>query len=266
MGAVTIQHYGRAKQRGRKLRMITCYDATFARLVDQSSIDGVLVGDSLGNVLHGHPNTLGVTVDDIIYHTAMVSRAVERVHVVADMPFGSYQVSDESGRLNAVRLMKEGGAHAVKVEGGERVASLVRSLVDMGIPVMGHLGLTPQSVHAVGGYKVQGREDEAAERLLADALILQEAGAYSLVLEMVPAELSRRVSTALEIPTIGIGAGPDCDGQILVMYDFLGMDERFNPKFLKKYRNYAEDMRAAMDEYCADVSEGRFPGPEHSFS
>lgn len=265
MRAVTIQHYRRAKQRGRKLRMITCYDATFARIVDQSDIDGVLVGDSLGNVLHGRPNTLGVTVDEIVYHSAMVSRAVERVHVVADMPFGSYQISDELGRTNAVRLMKEGGAHAVKVEGGERVASLVRSLVDMGIPVMGHLGLTPQSVHAVGGYKVQGREDEAAERMMADARILQEAGVYALVLEMVPAELSRRVSEALVIPTIGIGAGADCDGQILVMYDFLGLDERFNPKFLKKYRNYAEDIQAALGEYCADVDDKRFPGPEHSF-
>lgn len=265
MRAVTIQHYDRAKQSGRKLRMITCYDATFARLVDQSELDGILVGDSLGNVLHGRPNTLGVTVDEIIYHTAAVSRAVERVHVVADMPFGSYQISDEAGRANAVRLIKEGGAHAVKVEGGERVAPLVRSLVDMGVPVMGHLGLTPQSVHAVGGYKVQGREDAAAERLLADAKILQEAGVYALVLEMVPGALSRRVSEALVIPTIGIGAGVECDGQILVMYDFLGMDERFNPKFLKKYRNYAADIRTAFDEYCADVDAGRFPGPEHSF-
>jgi 3-methyl-2-oxobutanoate hydroxymethyltransferase len=253
------------KRRGEKISMITCYDASFARIVDASAVDAILVGDSLGNVIQGHPNTLPVTLEEVIYHTRAVMRGVARVHVVADLPFLSYQVSHTEGLRSAGRLIKEGGAEAVKLEGGERVVELVHDLVAMGVPVMGHLGLTPQSVHVFGGHKVQAREKAAAERLLQDALLLQEAGAYSLVLEGIPAALATRVSKELTIPTIGIGAGPGCDGQVLVLYDLLGMDQRFNPKFLKKYRDLSTDVRAALDEYAAEVGAGSFPGPEHSF-
>lgn len=265
MATVTIQQFARKKERGEKISMITCYDATFARLVDASDIDAVLIGDSLGNVIQGHPNTLPVTVDDIVYHTRAVTRAAERVHVVADMPFGSYQVSRRQAVENAVRLVQQGRAHAVKLEGGARVAEAVSRIVQMGIPVMGHLGFTPQSVHGFGGYRVQGREDEAALALLEDARALEQAGAYAVVLEMVPAALATQVTAEVSLPTIGIGAGPGCDGQILVLHDFLGLDDRFNPKFLKKYRDYATDVRAALNEYCADVGAGRFPADEHSF-
>jgi len=265
MAPVTIHDLARKKAAGGKIRMITCYDATFARLVEQSAIDVVLVGDSLGNVIQGHPNTLPVTVDDIVYHTRAVTRATQRVHVVADMPLGAYQASEEDAVRNAIRLVKEGRAGSVKLEGGHAVAGAIARIVAAGIPVMGHLGLTPQSLRVCGGYKVQGRGEGAAERLLAEARTVEEAGAYALVLEMVPAALARQVSEALTIPTIGIGAGAGCDGQVLVMYDFLGMDERFNPKFLKKYRNYAADIVAALDEYCAEVDAGSFPGPAQSF-
>lgn len=265
MAAVTIQDFARKKAAGARLRMITCYDATFARLVDQSAVDAVLVGDSLGNVIQGHPNTLPVTVEDVVYHTRAVTRGAQRVHVVADMPLGSYQASQAEAVTNAIRLVKEGRAGSVKLEGGQAVADTISRIVAAGVPVMGHLGLMPQSVNVFGGYKVQGRAEGAGERLLADARAVQAAGAYALVLEMVPAVLAARVSQALAIPTVGIGAGAGCDGQILVMYDFLGMDERFNPKFLKKYRDYASDIVAALDEYCADVDAGTFPGPGHSF-
>jgi len=265
MATVTIQQFARKKERGEKISMITCYDATFARLVDTSDIDAVLVGDSLGNVIQGHENTLPVTVDDIVYHTRAVTRAVQRVHVVADMPFGSYQVTRRQAVENAVRIVQHGRAHAVKLEGGVRVAETVGRLVQMGIPVMGHLGFTPQSVHGFGGYRVQGREEAAALALLEDARALEQAGAYAVVLEMVPAALAARITAEVSLPTIGIGAGAGCDGQVLVLHDFLGLDDRFNPKFLKKYRDYATDVRAALNEYCADVAAGRFPAEEHSF-
>ncbi len=265
MPTVTVQHFARKKQRGEKLHMITCYDATFARLIDASAIDAILVGDSLGNVVQGHENTLPVTVDDVVYHTRAVTRACNRVQVVADLPFGSYQVSPEQGLANAVRLVQQGRAHAVKLEGGERVAETVRRIVETGVPVMGHLGFTPQSVHGFGGYRVQGRDEAAAERLAADARALEQAGVYAVVFEMVPADLATRLTQALSVPTIGIGAGAGCDGQVLVLHDFLGLDERFNPRFLKKYRDYATDVRAALDEYCADVDAGTYPAEEHSF-
>ena len=265
MKKFTSLSYIKKKRRGEKISMMTSYDATFARIVDGSGVDGVLVGDSMGNVIQGHDNTLPVTIDHVIYHTRAVARAVDRVHVVADMPFGSYQASLEIGMDNAFRLIKEGGAEAVKVEGGERVTEMVRRLVDAGVPVMGHLGLTPQSVHALGGYRVQGRDDDDATRLARDARALQDAGVFALVLEMVPATLANQITADLAIPTIGIGAGPGCDGQILVIYDFLGMDDRFCPKFLKKYRHYAKDIGLALDEYVEDVRAGRFPGEDHSF-
>ena len=233
--AVTVSQIVQAKAAGKKISSITCYDAAFARLIEQTGVDLVLVGDSLGNVMLGYDNTLPVTMDDMVHHTAAVTRILRRPFVCADMPFLSYNVSVEQALTNAGRLVQEAGAQAVKVEGGASIAPQVRALVQAGIPVMGHLGLTPQSVHAMGGYRVQGRGADAAKRMMDDALTLQEAGIFSLVLEMVPAELAGRITEALKIPTIGIGAGPKCDGQIIVLHDILGFDEEFNPKFLKKY-------------------------------
>ena len=266
MPTVTVQHFARAKQRGEKLHLITCYDATFARVVDASPIDAVLVGDSLGNVVQGHPNTLPVTLDDIIYHTRAVTRGCSRVQVVADMPFGSYQISAEQGLANAVRLVQQGRAHAVKLEGGERVAETVRRVVEAGVPVMGHLGFTPQSVHGLGGYRVQGRDEAAAERLLVDAHALVQAGVYAVVLEMVPADLATRVTTELPVPTIGIGAGAGCDGQVLVYNDLLGMDARFKPRFVKRFADLDAIVRDAVAAYVAEVKAGTFPAAEHSFA
>lgn len=263
--AVTITQLLAAKAEGRKLTVITCYDAAFARLIDQTAIDIVLVGDSLGNVMLGFDSTIPVTVDMIAHHTAAVARALSRPFLVADMPFMSYQVSAEDALRNAGRLVQQAGAQAVKLEGGRTVVRQVAACVEAGIPVMGHLGLTPQSVHAMGGYKVQGRGDVAAKALIADALALQEAGCFSVVLEMVPASLAERVSKALRIPTIGIGAGAACDGQVLVLHDMLGFDDGFNPKFLKKYADLGRVVRDAVRAYDGEVKAGTYPGPEHAF-
>lgn len=253
------------KAAGRKISMITCYDSTFAKIIDRTDIDLVLVGDSLGNVMLGFNNTIPVTVDHMIHHTAAVARVTERVLLVADMPFMSYQVSREDALHNAGRLMKEGGAHAVKLEGGAAICPTVTAIVAAGIPVMGHLGLTPQSIHQIGGYRVQGRGDAARQTLLADALALQAAGAFALVLEMVPTELAEEVSNALSIPTIGIGAGAGCGGQVLVLHDMLGFDPDFNPRFLKKYLQLGPMIEHALGEYHGDVLAGRFPAPEHGY-
>jgi len=253
------------KRQGQRIVMITAYDATFARLVDESGADVVLVGDSLGMVMQGHPHTLEVTLDHMCYHARCVRRAVQRAHLVVDLPFMSYQVSAEQALMSAGRLVQEGGAEAVKLEGGGR-ADAVRKIVQAGIPVMGHLGLTPQSVHEFGGFRVQGREDAAAERLRQDALQLQEAGAYAVVLEGIPAALARQISQSLAIPTIGIGAGVGCDGQVLVMQDLLGLDDRFKPRFVKRFAELAGVVREAFAEYGREVREGSFPGTEHSFS
>lgn len=261
---VTLRTLQSRYEKQEPITVITAYDATFARLVDEAGIDAILVGDSLGGVIQGHRTTIPVTLDEMIYHTAAVVRATKRAHVIADMPFGSYGASVESGVQSAIRLLKEAGAHAVKLEGGRAFAPTVRAMSDMGIPVMGHLGLTPQSVHKLGGYSVQGRGD-AAEALLDDALALQEAGAYAIVLEMVPAELAARVTEALRIPTIGIGAGNQTSGQVLVCYDLLGLNEGFSPKFLKRYAQLAETVRDATRAYISEVRERSFPGPEHSF-
>ena len=254
------------KRKGARIVMLTAYDASFARLLDASGVDILLVGDSLGMVIKGEENTLSVTVDEVIYHSRAVARGTRRAQVVADMPFLSYQVSVEEGIRNAGRLIKEGGAEAVKLEGGRRHADLVHRLTEIGVPVMGHLGLTPQSIHAMGGYRVQGRGDDAEKELLADARALEEAGAYSLVLEGIPQELARAITEQVSIPTIGIGAGPHCDGQVLVIYDLLGMDERFDPHFLKRYDDLAGRIRFAVERYVEEVREGIFPQPEHSFS
>jgi 3-methyl-2-oxobutanoate hydroxymethyltransferase len=217
-------------------------------------------------VVQGGANTLAVTVDEVIYHTRAVARGVTRAHLVADLPFMSYQVSVEEGLRNAGRLIKEGGAEAVKLEGGRRHVELVRRLVEIGIPVMGHIGLTPQSVHAMGGYRVQGRSDGAAKALFEDAVALEEAGCYALVLEGIPREVAGQITKRTAIPTIGIGAGPECDGQILVIYDLLGMDDSFAPRFLKRYDDLADRIRTAVRSYAAEVRSGAFPAPEHSFS
>lgn len=247
------------------ISMVTTYDATFARLVELAEIDMILIGDSLGNVIQGHENTLPVTVDDIIYHTRAVVRGNGHAHIVADLPFMSYQSSHEEGMRNAGRLLKEGGAQSVKLEGGAPQAPLVERLTAAGIPVCGHLGLTPQSVHAFGGYRVQGRGDEAQKRLLDDARALEEAGAFMLVLEMVPAELAARVTDELDIPTIGIGAGAETSGQVLVLYDLLGLDTRFAPTFLRRFAELEGTVVDALREYREQVESGGFPGPEHSF-
>ena len=253
------------KADGEKIVVLTAYDALFAALLDQAGVDILLVGDSVHQVLGGADSTLGATLDQMVYHAAQVKRGTQRALVVVDMPFLSYQISPEDAIRNAGRVLKETGAEAVKLEGGEPMAETVRALVERGIPVMGHLGLTPQSVHALGGYRVQGRNAEAAERLLDDAKLLEAAGAFSLVLELVPADLAETISQALTIPTIGIGAGPGCDGQVLVLHDMLGLNEGFSPKFLKHYAHLADDVRDAVTTYRDDVRDGRYPGPEHSF-
>lgn len=262
---VTVKTLAQMKSQGERIVMATAYDATFARLLDQSGIDVLLVGDSLGMVIQGHTTTLPVTMDDMVYHTRAVVRGVERAHVVADMPFLSYQASLEEGLRNAGRLLKE-GASSVKLEGGVEVAELVQRCVSFGIPVMGHLGLTPQSVHAMGGYRIQGRDDESRRRVLDGARALAEAGAYSIVLEGIPTELAAQVTQELAIPTIGIGAGPHCDGQVLVCYDLLGLEDRFQPRFVKRYEKLGERVRAAAADFAKEVREGAFPTAEHSFS
>lgn len=262
---VTVSKLLAAKGEGRKLATVTCYDAAFARLIDQTPVDLVLVGDSLGNVMLGHDNTIPVTMDDMVHHTAAVARALTRPFLCADMPFMSYSISIEQALTNAARLVQEGGAQGVKVEGGRNIVPQVRAIIEAGIPVLGHLGLTPQSVHALGGFKVQGRGGAAAQRMMDDALALQDAGVFGIVLEMVPQTLAATVTQALKIPTIGIGAGPKCDGQIIVLHDILGFDEGFNPKFLKKYANLGQDIRAAVTAYDREVKSGVFPGEEHAF-
>jgi 3-methyl-2-oxobutanoate hydroxymethyltransferase len=262
---VTTYELLRMKEKGERIVALTCYDALFAQLLDASGVDIVLVGDSVNQVLGGASTTLSATLDQMIYHTTIVRRGVERALVVCDMPFLTYQVTPEEAIRNCGRAMRESGCHAVKLEGGQPVAATVRRLVDVGIPVMGHIGLTPQSVHALGGYRVQGREDVAAERLKADAKALEDAGAFAVVLELIPAPLASQITKALTIPTIGIGAGPACDGQVLVLHDMLGLNDRFSAKFVKKYAALAEDVREAVRLFAAEVREGRYPGPEHSF-
>ena len=253
------------KAAGRRIVMLTCYDAAFARLLEQAEVDVLLVGDSVNQVLAGQETTLSATLDQMIYHAASVRRGARRALVFVDLPFLTYQVSPTEAIRNAGRVLQETGAHGVKLEGGRPMAETVRALVDRGIPVIGHLGLTPQSVHALGGYRVQGRDTSTAERLLADARALEEAGACAIVLELLPAALAKRITAALTIPSIGIGAGAGCDGQVLVLHDMLGLNEMFNPKFLKRYAELGEAVRAAVRSYAAEVRDGTYPGPEHSF-
>ena len=253
------------KAAGRRIVMLTCYDAAFARLLEQAEVDVLLVGDSVNQVLAGQETTLSATLDQMIYHAASVRRGARRALVFVDLPFLTYQVSPTEAIRNAGRVLQESGAHGVKLEGGRPMAETVRALVDRGIPVIGHLGLTPQSVHALGGYRVQGRDAVTAERLVTDAAALEEAGACGVVLELLPSALAKRITAALTIPTIGIGAGAGCDGQVLVLHDMLGLNEMFNPKFLKRYAELGETVRAAVRSYAAEVRDGTYPGPEHSF-
>ena len=262
---LTIQDLKDRKARGERIVTLTCYDVLFARLLDGCGVDVLLVGDSVNQVLAGAETTLSATLDQMIYHTKSVRRGSERALVICDMPFLTYQVSREEAIRNCGRVLAETGCHGVKLEGGEPIAGTVRALVDAGIPVMGHLGLTPQSVHALGGYRVQGRDEAAAGRLLQDAKALEDAGAFAVVLELIPAPLASRVTKALTIPTIGIGAGPACDGQVLVLHDLLGLNDTFNAKFVKRYATLAQDVREAVELFAAEVREGRYPGPEHSF-
>ena len=266
MKKVTINTLRKMKQAGERISMLTAYDASFARLLDRSGIEILLVGDSLGMVVQGHDSTLPVTMDQMVYHCAAVSRATEHAHIVGDMPFGSYQASADEAVKNAMRLIAEGGAEAVKLEGGAEYADIVRRIARAGVPVMGHIGLTPQSVHKLGGYVVQGRSEEKAQKLITDARALEEAGCYAIILEMMPADLSAEITASVEIPVIGIGAGKGCDGQVLVCYDLLGMNPDFSPKFVKKYLDLGVAIREAVTKYREEVKGGIFPGPEHSFS
>lgn len=248
-----------------KLTMLTAYDYSTAKLMDESGINGILVGDSLGMVCLGYEDTLPVTMEDMIHHTKAVSRGAKNTLVVADLPFMSYQTSVYDAVVNAGRLIKEGGAQAIKLEGGKDMHEQIKAIVNASIPVMGHIGLTPQSVNSFGGFKVQGKSEEAAKKLLEDALSVEKAGAFTIVLECVPVKLAKLVSSKLSIPTIGIGAGDGCDGQILVYQDMLGMFSDFTPKFVKKYANVGEVMKLAFKEYINEVKDGIFPEEKHGF-
>ncbi len=250
----------------RKITMLTAYDYGMASILDQAGVDILLVGDSLGNVMLGYGSTLPVTMEEVIHHAKAVTRATKNALVVADMPFMSYQISVEQGMENAGRLLKETGAHAVKLEGGREIEPLVRKLVVAGIPVVGHLGLTPQSVNQLGGFKVQGKSIDDARKIIEDAKLLEQAGAFAIVLECIPAKLAQMITASIGIPTIGIGAGAYCDGQVLVCNDFLGLNTGFTPKFVKKYRNLCQEIATATKEYIEDVQSGSFPSEQHSFS
>lgn len=261
---VTLRTLAQMKRDGVKLTMLTCYDVTFARLLDGAGVDLLLVGDSLGMVVKGEPNTLSVSIEQMAYHVAAVARGVRRAHVVGDMPFMSYQASAEQAMHNAALLLRA-GASSVKLEGGEAIAPTVARMVEAGIPVMGHVGLQPQSVHAMGGFVVQGRDPASRRRILDDALALERAGAYALVLEGIPADLAAEITAQLSIPTIGIGAGPSCDGQVLVVYDLLGLNPEFSPKFVKKFLDGAQVLGDAFAAYVGEVKGGTFPAQEHTF-
>ncbi len=254
----------RERKGGEKICMLTAYDFPFAQIMDVAGIDVILVGDSVGNTVLGYPNSLPVTVEEMIHHTKAVTRGAQRALVVIDMPFMSYQESMDQARRNAGRMIKESGAQAVKLEGGRKMGDVIRAIVDIDIPVMAHIGLTPQSVNAMGGFKVQGR-GSAEEMLLEDAKAVEEAGAFSVVLEGIPRSLAKTVTDMLSIPTIGIGAGPDCDGQVLVVHDLLGLPAQFRPKFVKAYANLREQTERAVKEYIEEVRSGAFPDDAHCF-
>lgn len=261
----TVLDLLKMKAGSQKITMVTAYDYTMARLVDSAGVDMVLVGDSVGMVFQGHADTLSVTLDDMIYHARCVSRGLKQAHLTVDLPFMSYQISPAQALESAGRLVKEGHAQSVKLEGGSRSAPQIEAIVSAGIPVVGHVGLTPQSIHALGGYRVQGRGETERQKLIDDALAVQEAGAFMIVLEMVPAHLAKELQQCLDIPTIGIGAGVDCDGQVLVSNDLLGFDSSFQPRFVKRYAELEAPMIRAIESYVKEVRSGSFPTIEHSF-
>lgn len=262
---VTVPEVVKMKQRREKITCLTAYDYSFARILDAAGIDIILVGDSLGCVIQGYENTLPVTMDHMIYHTQAVARGRKRALVVADMPFLSFQVSVEQAAVNAGRFLQEAGAEAVKLEGGVVMQETIAKIAGLGIPVMGHVGLTPQSVHRFGGYKIQGKEIAGRQTILSDALAVEEAGGFAVVLEGMPAELAKEITDRLTIPTIGIGAGADCDGQVLVIHDMLGLFDDFRPKFVKRYAELKGVMTDAVKSFIAEVREQKFPAKEHSF-
>ncbi len=259
----SVLDFARRKKAGEPIVMVTAYDALFASLVEAAGVDSILVGDSVVSVLGGESTTLSATVDQMIYHGRIVRRGAKRALVVVDMPFLSYQVSPVEAVRNGGRILKETGAGAVKLEGGADMAPAVEALVKAGVPVMGHLGFTPQSVHQLGGHRVQGRGEGALQKLVRDARALQDAGVFAIVLELMPALIAQRVTANLSVPTIGIGAGPRCDGQVLVLHDMLGLNEGFNPGFLKRYAELGTEVRGAVSRYAKEVRAGEFPGPEH---
>jgi 3-methyl-2-oxobutanoate hydroxymethyltransferase len=262
---ITIPDVLNMKPEGRRISMLTSYDYPFTRIMDAAGVDIILVGDSAGVVVAGHDTTLPVTMDDMIYHTRAVRRADPRALVVADMPFMSYQTGIEDACRNCGRMIKEGGAEAVKIEGGMNMAHIIRAVSQIDIPVMAHIGLTPQSVHRMGGYKVQGRKEQA-ERIMEDAYAVQNSGAFAVVLEGIPAKLAAEITAELTIPTIGIGAGPACDGQVLVIHDILGLCEKYSPRFVKRYAELGPVISDAVKQYVAEVKSGEFPTEEHSFT
>jgi 3-methyl-2-oxobutanoate hydroxymethyltransferase len=261
---ITIDTIREMKGRSEKIACLTAYDYPTARILDEAGIEIILIGDSAANVFAGERTTLPITMEEMLYHTRIVARAVKNALVIADMPFLSFQVSASETVLNAGRFLKAGAA-GVKVEGCRPIAESIRKLVDLGIPVMGHLGLTPQSVHQLGGYKLQGKDEKAAAQMVEDARFLEQSGCFAIVLEKIPAVLGRSITQAVSVPTIGIGAGPDCDGQILVLHDLLGLFEDFTPKFVKKYAELGRAIRTAVGQYRTEVKNGVFPGPEHTF-
>ena len=261
----TVLTFQKAKENGEKLTMLTAYDYSMAKIIDESGVNGILIGDSLGMVVKGDEDTLGVTVDDIIYHTRAVKKGAKNALIVSDMPFLSYHVSVEQAVMNAGRLIKEGGANAVKLEGGSEFVPQIKAIVNAKIPVMGHLGLTPQSINAFGGFRVQGKSEEAAKKLIDDAKALEEAGVFAITLEGIPARVAELITKAVSVPTIGIGAGKECDGQILVYQDMLGMFSDFVPKFVKQYANIGSVMKEAIGSYVQEVKDGSFPEEKHTY-
>ena len=253
------------KENGEKISMLTSYDFTMAKIVDSAGVDVILVGDSASNVMAGHETTLPITLDQMIYHASSVVRACERALVVVDLPFGSYQSDSKEALRSSIRIMKESGGHAVKLEGGSEIKDSIKKILNAGIPVMGHLGLTPQSIYQFGTYKVRAKEDAEAEKLIKDAKILEELGCFALVLEKIPADLAKKVSESISIPTIGIGAGPDCDGQVLVYHDMVGMNKGFSPKFLRRYLDLYTEITGAVSQYVKDVKDVSFPNKNESY-
>ncbi len=262
---ITTNTLQKMKSNGEKISMITAYDFSFGKLFDAAGIDVILVGDSASNVMAGHETTLPITLEQMIYHAQSVLRAISRCLVVVDLPFGTYQSNSDIALASAIRIMKETGAHAIKLEGGEEALESIKRIVNAGIPVMGHLGLTPQSIYKFGTYTVRAKEEEEANKLRRDALLLQEAGCFATVLEKIPAQLAKEVSKSLQMPTIGIGAGNDCDGQVLVMHDMLGINTEFKPRFLRQYLNLHEQITGAVQQYITDVKSGDFPNENESY-